>query len=143
MVGRTVFQGTALIEPYCRFVGSPSIIIGDDFYANAHCHLLGDITLGRSVMLGPKVIMWSRDHGTKSGVLMRRQPYANAPIVVGDDVWIGAAAIVLKGVTIGAGAVVAAGCVVTKDVPPGAIVAGCPARQVGQREAAVFMDESS
>ena len=54
-----------------------------------------------------------------------------APIVIGDQVWIGARAIVLKGVTIGDGAVVAAGAVVTKDVPPGAVVAGTPAKIIG------------
>jgi acetyltransferase-like isoleucine patch superfamily enzyme len=54
-----------------------------------------------------------------------------APVVIGDRVWIGARAMVLKGVTIGDGAVVAAGAVVTKDVPAGAIVAGTPARVIG------------
>lgn len=54
-----------------------------------------------------------------------------APIVIGDRVWIGARAIILKGVTIGDGSVVAAGAVVTKDVPPGSVVAGTPARVIG------------
>lgn len=51
-------------------------------------------------------------------------------ITIGNDVWIGANAIILRGVTIGDGAVVAAGAVVTKDVPPYAIVGGCPARLI-------------
>jgi acetyltransferase-like isoleucine patch superfamily enzyme len=50
------------------------------------------------------------------------------PVAIGDNVWIGAKAIILKGVTIGDGAVVAAGSVVTKDVAPGVLVAGNPAR---------------
>ncbi len=54
-----------------------------------------------------------------------------APVVIGDRVWVGTRAVVLKGVTIGDGAVVAAGAVVSKDVPAGAVVAGIPARQVG------------
>jgi tetrahydrodipicolinate N-acetyltransferase len=54
-----------------------------------------------------------------------------APVVLGDHVWVGTAAIILKGVTIGDGSVVAAGAVVTKDVPPKSIVAGSPARVVG------------
>jgi acetyltransferase-like isoleucine patch superfamily enzyme len=57
------------------------------------------------------------------------------PVIVGDDAWIGFGAIVLKGVTIGPGAIVAAGAVVTKDVPPRAIVAGNPARVVRIHEA--------
>ena len=57
-----------------------------------------------------------------------------APITIGDRVWIGTRAVVLKGVTVGDGAVVAAGAVVTKDVPPGAVVAGIPAKVVGRAD---------
>jgi acetyltransferase-like isoleucine patch superfamily enzyme len=62
-----------------------------------------------------------------------QQP-ATAPVVIGDRVWVGTRAVILKGVTIGDGAVVAAGAVVTKDVPAGAIVAGVPAKVVGSAE---------
>ncbi|MCW2606695.1 MAG: isoleucine patch superfamily acetyltransferase [Frankiales bacterium] len=57
-----------------------------------------------------------------------------APVVIGDRVWVGTRAVVLKGVTIGDGAVVAAGAVVSKDVPAGAVVAGVPARVVGSAD---------
>jgi acetyltransferase-like isoleucine patch superfamily enzyme len=53
-----------------------------------------------------------------------------APIIIGDDVWIGFGAIILKGVTIGKGAIVAAGALVTRDVAPFTIVAGNPAKEV-------------
>jgi acetyltransferase-like isoleucine patch superfamily enzyme len=56
------------------------------------------------------------------------------PVVIGDRVWLGTGVIVLKGVTIGDGAVVAAGAVVTRDIAPGAIAAGVPARVVGQAD---------
>lgn len=59
-----------------------------------------------------------------------RPPFAVQPVTVGDDVWIGFNATVLKGVTIGAGAVIAPGAVVTRDVPAGSEVAGNPARPV-------------
>jgi acetyltransferase-like isoleucine patch superfamily enzyme len=59
---------------------------------------------------------------------------AKAPIVIGDRVWVGTGAIVLKGVTVGDGAIVAARAVVTKDVPRNAIVAGCPASVVGKAD---------
>ena len=57
-----------------------------------------------------------------------------APVVIGDRVWVGTRAVVLKGVTIGDGAVVAAGAVVSKDVPAGAVVAGVPAKVVGHAD---------
>jgi len=61
------------------------------------------------------------------------QPSA-APVVIGDRVWVGTRAVILKGVTIGDGAVVAAGAVVTKDVPAHGVVAGVPAKVVGQAD---------
>jgi tetrahydrodipicolinate N-acetyltransferase len=61
------------------------------------------------------------------------QPSA-APVVIGDHVWIGTRAIVLKGVTVGDGAIVAAGAIVTKDVPAKAVVAGVPAKVVGSAD---------
>ena len=59
---------------------------------------------------------------------------STAPVRIGDRVWVGTRAVILKGVTIGDGAVVAAGAVVTRDVPPGAVVAGVPARVVGHAD---------
>ncbi len=59
---------------------------------------------------------------------------STAPVVIGDHVWIGTRALILKGVTIGDGAVIAAGAVVTKDVPAGAIAAGLPAKVVGRAD---------
>ena len=127
------FKGTAVVEPYCRLNGIPKITCGDNFYLNVGCHLLGDITFGDHVMIGPKTVIWGRDHGMDLGTPMRSQPHNNAPIVIGNDVWIGAGVIILKGVVIGDGAVVAAGAVVTRDVEPFAIVAGNPARKIKSR----------
>lgn len=127
------FMGPAVIEPYCRLSGDPTITIGSNFYMNAGCHVVGDVQIGDDVLLGPKVVLWSRDHGTSVGTLIRLQPRENAPITVGDDVWIAAGAIVLKGVTIGPGAVIGAGSVVTRDVPANAIAVGNPARVIGHR----------
>jgi acetyltransferase-like isoleucine patch superfamily enzyme len=57
---------------------------------------------------------------------------STAPVTLGDRVWVGTNALILKGVTVGEGAVIAAGAVVTKDVPPYAVVAGSPAKVVGR-----------
>ncbi len=78
----------------------------------------------------------SGGHGVEAdaaGTPMLRQPRSAKPIAVGDDVLIGAGAIVLEGITIGPGAVVAAGAVVAGDVPPRAIVGGIPARLLRMR----------
>ena len=64
---------------------------------------------------------------------MRAQGYTTAPIIIGDDVWLGAKSVVLKGVSIGHGAVVGAGSVVTRSLPSGAIAVGAPARVVASR----------
>ena len=131
---RTEFRGTAKIEPYCRLVGDPLISAGNNFYLNAGCHLLGEIHIGDEVMIGPKTVIWGRDHEMKPGIPMRHQGHLRAPITIGNDVWISANVTILKGVTIGDGAVIGAGAVVTKDIPPNAIAVGNPAKVIRYRE---------
>lgn len=127
------FLGTAVIEPYCRLNGDPLITIGDNFYMNANCHLLGEITIGNDVMIGPKTIIWGRDHGTASGTPMNAQKHKKKPINIGDDVWIGAGVIILKGVSIGDGCVIGAGATVTKNIPANYIAVGNPAQPIKKR----------
>jgi maltose O-acetyltransferase len=127
------FKGAAVIEQYCRIIGDSKIVIDDDFYLNVACHFLGEIYIGKHVMIGPKTIIWGRDHGMAMDKPMKHQPHTREKIIIKDDVWIGANAIILKGVTIGTGAVVAAGAVVTKDVPDYAIVGGNPAKIIKYR----------
>lgn len=127
------FMGTAVIEPYCRLSGDPKISIGNNFYCNAYCHLLGNITIGDDVMIGPKTVIWGRDHGMEIGLPMTQQPHRKEDIAIGNDVWIAANVTILKGVRIGTGAVIGAGAVVTKDIPEYAIAVGNPARVVKYR----------
>ena len=122
------FSGSARIEPYCRISGDPKIIIGNNFYCNAFCQFLGDITIGENVMIGPKTIIWGRVHGISLGKPMNKQEHIKKPIVIGNDVWIGGNVTILKGVKISDGAVVGAGSVVVKNIPPNAIVVGNPAK---------------
>lgn len=128
------FNGKAVIEPYCRLVGDPKITVGNDFYLNSHCHLLGEIIIGNNVMIGPKTVIWGRDHGMEIGLPMQKQKHIKSPILIEDDVWIGANVTILKGVTLYSGSVIAAGSVVVKDVPKYNVVAGNPAKTIKIRE---------
>lgn len=89
-----------------------------------HIRASGGITIGNGVLIASHVVITSRAHPVE---LPRYGVAEDAPVVIEDDVWIGAGAIVLPGVTIGRGAIVAAGAVVTRAVAPGTIVAGVPA----------------
>lgn len=133
-INGVIFEGKAIIEPYCRLIGDPIITIGNNFYMNAVCHILGDIIIGNNVMIGPQTIIWGRDHGIKKNELMRVQERIRLPIEIGNDVWIGAHVTILKGVTIGDGAVIGAGSVVNKNIPSYAIAAGNPAIIINYRE---------
>jgi acetyltransferase-like isoleucine patch superfamily enzyme len=132
--GDVKFKGTAVIEPYCRLSGDSKIIIGDNFYMNAGCHIQGDITIGKDVMIGPKTVIWGRDHGLSKDMPIRMQEHIKQSISIGDDVWIGANVTILKGVNIANGVVIGAGSVVIKDIPEYAIVVGNPARIIKYRE---------
>ena len=67
---------------------------------NAGCHILGEIIIGSDVQIGPKTVIWGRDHGIGREELIRKQPRVKRPIKVGNDVWIGANVTVLKGVAL-------------------------------------------
>lgn len=94
----------------------------------------GGITIGDDCLLGPNVSIFSENHRfDQPSVPIRQQGEVRLPTTVGNNVWIGAGAIILGGATIGDGAIVAAGSVVRGHVPPMSIVAGIPARVVRER----------
>jgi acetyltransferase-like isoleucine patch superfamily enzyme len=95
---------------------------------------IAPIQIGEGVMIAANVALYSYDHGLFPEQPIRKQPInSKGPISIEDEAWIGTSAIILSGITIGEGAVVAAGAVVTRDVPAGAIAAGNPARIVKHR----------
>lgn len=114
--GRVEVEARGWLGPYCVVYGNAGVRIGRDTMIGAH-------TLITSV--GHE---WRRVDEP-----MRAQPLVLAPIVIEDDVWIGAHCSILPGVTIGRGAIVGAGSVVTHDVAPYSIVTGVPARPTGSR----------
>ncbi len=91
------------------------------------------IEIGEDAMIGPLCYITDHDHGRETAMPINKQPLQGQPVRIGRNVWLGAHVVVLKGVTIGDGAVIGAGAVVTKDVPPGATVAGVPATPIGFR----------
>ena len=91
-------------------------------------------SIGSYTLIGPFVQITDNNHSTNRENLIKFQRAAIKPITIGQDVWIGSGAKVLGGVSIGNGAVIGANAVVTKDVPPFAIVGGVPAKVIKYRE---------
>ena len=106
--------------------------IGDRTFINSGASISASVSvaIGRKCQIGPRVLIMDNDFHVP-GHVFERPP--SSPVVLEDEVWIGAGAIILKGVRIGRRAVVGAGSVVTHDVPAGAIVAGVPARPIRKR----------
>jgi acetyltransferase-like isoleucine patch superfamily enzyme len=118
------------------FSNEGSLQIGNNLSLNTNIHIgasFGKIIIKDNVSIGPNVVLRSADHGILVGKLINAQHHVGGLIVIHNDVWIGANAVILKNVVIREGAVVAAGAVVTKDVPPYSIVAGVPAKIISSR----------
>lgn len=120
----------SVIESYCcinNAVGD--VVIGDDTRVGIHNTIIGPVTIGSHVNLAQGITVTALNHNfDDSDKRIDEQGVSTSQVVIGDDVWIGANAVVLPGVTIGTHSIVAAGAVVTKDVPPHSLVAGVPAK---------------
>ena len=123
------------IEHGAWFGSGRGVRLGDRSDIGMDALVMGPVEIGRDVMMGPRCILISGNHATASTLVpMNRQGLLPPrPIVIEDDVWLGAGAVVLAGVRIGRGSVVGAGAVVVKDVAPWSVVAGNPARTVKMR----------
>jgi len=121
--GGPVPDSLSILPPfYCDYGLHTSF--GERVFVNQGCYFLdfGGITVGDRVLIGPRVTLSTAGHPVEPDE--RYDFITHAPIVIADDVWIGAAATVTPGVTIGHGSVVGAGAVVAKDVPPMSVVTG-------------------
>jgi acetyltransferase-like isoleucine patch superfamily enzyme len=126
-----VGAGTS-VQMHCRFLNGRKIHLGERNVINFGCMLDGrrfEIRTGSDVSIGPEAAILTLGHDPQSPDFSD----AGGDVIIGDRVWIAYRAIVLPGVKIGDGAVVAAGAVVTRDVEPFAIVAGSPAKKIGER----------
>jgi acetyltransferase-like isoleucine patch superfamily enzyme len=138
-VGRNFVCGDDLrLEVFDRHNGysfTPTVAIGDNFSANHRLHLacINEVRIGNDVLVGSDVFISDHGHGESAEVFTDTPPaarklYSKGTVYIGDRVWIGSKVSILAGVTIGEGAIVGANSVVSKDVPPYAIVGGIPAR---------------
>jgi acetyltransferase-like isoleucine patch superfamily enzyme len=110
------------------------VAFGNHCTVNPYACISGKVTCGDGVRIASLVSIVGFNHGFDDPQRpIREQAHDTRGVVIGDDVWIGANAVIVDGVTIGQGAVIAAGAVVTKDVPEMSIVAGVPARGVRRR----------
>lgn len=108
-----------------------NIKLGAKAYFNANCVVLdvAQVTIGDHVLIGPAVQIYTALHpldaaGRRAGL------ESGSPVVIGNDVWIGGAAVICPGVSIGDGAVIGAGSVVTRDIPAHVFAAGNPCRVI-------------
>ena len=105
------------------------VIIGDNTRIGLHSTVIGPVEIGSNVNLAQGIVVTALNHNfTDCTKRIDEQGVSTAKVTIGNDVWIGANATVLPGVTIGNHSVVAAGAVVTKDVPPYSLVGGVPAK---------------
>jgi acetyltransferase-like isoleucine patch superfamily enzyme len=115
--------------------------IGNYVYIGPGTNLVGrgGIEVEDHVIIGPEVVVMSSIHNWKGAALA---PYDNVellkPVLIGRASWVGYRALIMPGVKLGPGSIIGAGAVVTKDCPPGAVLAGNPARQISQRDMAQF-----
>ena len=120
----------SVVESFCcinNAVGD--VIIGDYTRIGLHNTIIGPVTIGNHVNLAQGITVTALNHNfSEASRRIDEQGISTGQVVIGDDVWIGANAVVLPNVSIGRHCVVAAGAVVTKDVPDGCIVAGVPAK---------------
>jgi galactoside O-acetyltransferase len=119
--------------------GGGRVTIGERVALNGYVQLNasigGEISIADNVLIGPNVIMRTTDHAfERTDVPIWTQGHNAGRIAIGEGAWVGAASIILRGVTIGTGAIVAAGAVVTNDVEQYSIVGGVPARLIRFRD---------
>lgn len=128
LIGGAVDETVTVFPPFHADFGK-NITIGKRVFINSGCKFQdqGGITIGDDCLIGHNTVLATLNHDLEPS---RRADLHPAPIRIGRNVWIGANATILPGVTIGDNAVIAAAAVVTKDVPADTVVVGSPARAV-------------
>lgn len=114
-----------------------NVVIGSNTHCAPYACLYGPLIIGKHCAIAAHVVLASVGHGyDRVDIPMVEQQAQTNEVVLEDDVWIGANAVVVGGVRIGTGSIVGAGAVVTRDVPPFSVVGGVPARMLRDRRVA-------
>lgn len=125
--------------------GGRHVHLGDYVYANFNLTLVDDthIYIGSRTMLAPNVVIATAGHPILPALRQRSLQY-NMPVHIGENVWIGAGALIMPGVTIGDNSVIGAGSVVTKDIPANVVAVGNPCRvlrEIGEHDREYYFRE--
>ncbi len=123
------------VETRAHFHSGSQISVGSNSGVGVNAQIFGKLYMGDHVMMGADVVIISHNHNfDRTDIPMDQQGFGkDAPVIIDNDVWIGARSVILPGVHIGAGAIIGAGSVVTKNVPEAAIVGGNPAKVIRMR----------
>lgn len=135
LAGVKIGKGS-VIHMWANFFDPKNVQIGEDSIIGDHAFLDGraKLKIGSHVDIASQVLIYNSEHNINDNNFAVADKVIKEPVEIGDYVFIGPRAIILPGVKIGKGAVVAAGAVVTRDVPDFAIVAGVPAKVIGERK---------
>lgn len=122
------------VEDYCIINnGVGDVLVGEYSRLGIGSVIIGPVTIGKQVIIAQHVVISGLNHGYQAiDRPIRQQPVTALPILIGDECWIGANAVITAGVQIGKHSIVAAGSIVTKDVPAYTVVAGNPAKVLKQ-----------
>lgn len=142
MLIREIFgkEVNAWIEPPFYFCYGRNISVGKGTYINMNCNFIDDglIKIGENVLFGPAVTLATVGHPVNPG--MREYMYT-APVVIGNNCWLGANVVVLPGAKIGNNSVIGAGSVVVHDIPDNSVAAGNPCRvirEIGEKDSLYY-----
>jgi len=125
-----------MVTMSCSKGGFLSVGRGTSINQGSFIEAIERLEIGENCLIGEYCSIRDNDHAfADPRVPIRRQGFVSAPVIIGDDVWLGRSVVITRGVRIGAGSVVGANAVVTRDVPAGAVVVGAPARIIKWRGA--------
>ncbi len=120
---------------YSRLLDVSNLEVGSNIRIGYGCFFCkGGIRIGDNTILSRNITIYSASHDYKEDVVPFGSGYVEAPVTIGQNVWIGMGVSILPGVTIGDGAIVGMGTIVARDVLPGEIVVGQPFRVIGCRD---------